>query len=341
MQDPTAPKDSIISDPASEGAYVLCEGLWGMGNSSIARYDKAGNEMIQKYFSISNPERTLGDLANDLVILGDTALVVMTSAGVIEAFSVESGESFGRITFPKNSAPREVAIINDSTAVVSDLYLDKLHFFNPKNLKLIDNSYQTGPAPESVVYYDGLLFAANSGYGYYRKDEEKAGTISVIDYTSGNEIKLLSDVKNAVELLVNEEESMLYCCYHHITAAIDTIGGIVEYDINTLKELRRWHIDALAITFSRTKDSLYFIADNNVYTLALKEYSEPALFIENNKKNEIWYSLSISPFDDNIWVCNARDHQINGEIIIYEMKESGNLLSRYNVGVNPAKVVFF
>lgn len=341
VQDPMAPEQSINFDPASEGAYVLCEGVWGQGNSSLARYDLEKDLFIQDYYQISNNGMTLGDLANDIVLYGDTAFITITTAGVIEAIDVKEGTSIGRIELPENSAPREISIINDTIAVVSDLYLDILHVFNPQLLEIEEIIINTGPAPEAVVSHNDIIFTANSGYGYYRKDEPKAGTISVIDFSSGNEIILLENVQNAVELIANKKENRLYCCYYHVTAEVDSIGGIVEYDLKTFEEKRRWEIDALSITLSSTGDSLLFIAYNDIYFIDLRNNKSPEVFIKNPEPSGIWYDISVSPFDNNIWVCNAKNHQIDGEVMIFDLSYNGELLRKFKTGVNPAKIVFF
>ena len=341
VQDPSAPKHDNDNKTFSDGAFILCEGIWGQSNSSLARYDQKTENIINEYYKFANPGLSLGDLANDIVLLGDTAFVAVTSTRVIEVFLVETGESLGRIKLPDNSAPREIAIMNDSIAFVSDLYLDVLHVFNPREIRLLDRTIPTGPAPEDVAIYQDLVFTANSGYGYYRKNEPKAGTVSVINAKTGIEIRTLIDLPNVLELLINEEKQLLYCCYYHITAEVDSVGGIIEYDLNTLEETRRWEIDALSINFSSTNDSLVFIADNNVYSLDISSDSQPQLLIINPKPSEIWYALAISPFDNTLWICNAKSHQINGELIQYDISSPQVVKRTYPLGVNPAKIVFF
>ncbi len=341
VQDPIGPKKMIYHETAKDGAFVLCEGIWGQGNSSLARYDRKSGNLIADYFNRSNPAMALGDLANDIVLFGDTAFVAVTSAKVIEVFHVETGESIGRIRLPENSAPREIAIMNDSTAFISDLYLDILHIFNPKTLELAEKTIPTGPAPEGIAVYQDLIFAANSGYGYYRRKEAKAGTVSVIDANSGKEIALLDDMPNAIELLINEKKQRLYCCYYHITAEFDSVGGIVEYNLNTLSETRRWEIDAMSIEFTSTKDTLIFIANNDIYLLDITSDQPPLLLIANPKPAEIWYALAVSPLDNALWVCNAKNHQINGELAIYDNLSAKKATRFFLIGVNPSKIVFF
>ena len=122
---------------------------------------------------------------------------------------------------------------------------------------------------------------------------------------------------------------------------IDTIGGIVEYDLNTLSETRRWLIDALSITLSSTGDSLVFISDNNVYILDIISGKIPEKIITNPNPSEMWYSVAVSPFDNTLWVCNAKNYQINGEIEIYGFYGNTEMIKSYSVGVNPAKIVFY
>ena len=76
----------------------------------------------------------------------------------------------------------------------------------------------------------------------------------------------------------------------------DSSGGIVEFDTQTLKEIRRWLVEANSITFSHTKDSILFLNTKGLHCIDLLETNpSPKRMIKNHNEKEIWYALSLSP----------------------------------------------
>ena len=63
--EPTADSDRLI---------VLCEGLWGMDNSSLSLIDHG--VLTNRWFQQQNPGRHLGDTGNDILHINDTLIAI-------------------------------------------------------------------------------------------------------------------------------------------------------------------------------------------------------------------------------------------------------------------------
>lgn len=342
VKEPTGPEDSLIDFTGDKSAYVLCEGIWNYDNASLTIIDIETNLAVNYYFQKSNPGLRLGDLANDIVIHNNIAYIAVSTTKTIEAIELDSGKSLGRIIFEGKLQPRELAIINDSLGFVTDLYDYSVYGFNPKEMKLLPGKIPVGPAPEGIAHYENYLFVANSGYGDILKNEQGAGTISVIDINAHLELKKIPIADNVLELLVNEKHGKLYACYSKLASEDDdSLGGIMEINLNDFKITRHWRSNALSMTFSLSQDSLFFINEDGVASIELtnKEATIKQL-INNTNKDQHWYSLAVSPHDNSIWIGNAKNYQVLGEVLVYDHYFNLLPVEIYQVGINPAKIIF-
>lgn len=321
-------------------ALVLCEGLWGMNNSDLDAIEITSGKLANNYFEQIN-NFPLGDVANDIVLKGDTAFIAVSESRLIEVINVRSGKSIGRIDFGESAYPRSIYIANSHYAFVTDLYNACIRVFNPDNFIPYDIKISVGPAPEGITGTDNLVFVANSGYGDYLAKVEKAGTISVIDIEKMEEIAVIQAGPNPIELIMNKFNSRVYCIYYNLPSMADSLGGIIEYSIPDMNILRHFRCDAESATLSPNGRYLYYISKEDVHNIDLhKEKLEDKLIIINNKTTEHWYSLAISPFDGSFWIGNARNYQINGNLLIYREDNLVNPFLIYKTGVNPGKILF-
>ena len=58
----------------SDRLIVLCEGLWGMDNSSLSLIDNG--VLTNRWFQQQNPGRHLGDTGNDILQVNDTLIAI-------------------------------------------------------------------------------------------------------------------------------------------------------------------------------------------------------------------------------------------------------------------------
>ena len=326
---------------SNKSVYILCEGVWGSNNSSLSRIDFNYNSIINNYIEYINPNIHLGDIANNMVLFGDTIFIAVTTSQTIEAISASTGKWLNRIILEGHKAPRNICIINDSTAFFTDLYDNSIQEFNPRLFKLKNRKISVGPAPEGITCYESKLFIANSGYGDILANKPKAGTISVIDIQSGIETQLLTNVPDVIEVLVSKKLNSLFALYNNLPSLKDSLGGIVQYDLNSLNEINRWFLHPKCMKLSVTEDSLLFFNSNSVYYIELKKSQQINLLIQNPNINNLWYSYAISPFDNSIWVGNANNFQINGGILVYNLNYPNMLLNKFTIGINPNTILFY
>lgn len=334
----------IISDTSS-GAFILCEGLKGYDNSSLTRVSLPDLQVEKNSYDLRNKNDRLGDTANDILLIGDTAYVAVSLSNRIEIFLVSSGINIGSIQLSENSNPRYFAYVNSEKIYFSNLRDNSISSFNPKTFDIIDERIECGPFPEDIKYNNGKIFTANSALGYFYKDHPQAATISVIDEQSGNILDYLYCGQNVQEIIISEKHNKMFGVYYN-TYEKDSIGGLVIYDLNSFEELQRFEMNITDATLGKDEDRLYFfkqtpkgVEEKNWRGLSYLDLTTGEIidFIENPQKSEFWYALA--EYKDEIWVANAKNFQTNGEIIIFD--RSGNELNRFETGINPNNIRFF
>jgi hypothetical protein len=335
VEKPNSPDLDSIND---EHVLVLNEGLLGMENASISLIDK--NLTIIKDHYKNNNKNLLGDTANDIVLKGDTAIVVLTGSGVIELFDVRSGKSIQRKAI-QDFYPRSVAIYQ-SEIFVSDLYANKIYKFDHElNYDIFTDQYLQNP--EQLILIEDKLYVVNSGLGIFNLHKDFAGTISVFDLRTGEIINNVRTGTNPQEIIYDSIQKNIIVSYYN-TYEKDSIGGIIIYSDLSLSNVKK-HIKINNSSMQLYNDNLYFISqtppgsdlefNSSIQKMDLKNFKQIKL-IENNSQNEFWYSLKIEN-ENKIWIGNAMNFQVEGEIIYYDHETKNTY--RNNVGVNPAKIL--
>jgi hypothetical protein len=340
----TPTDNNPISPAGSRAVFILCEGTWGGDNSTITRYDQKSGTFIQDYFGFANPGLRLGDLADHMAIWGDKCFIAVSTTKTIEAIDLKTGKSLGRLILQGDRQPRKICIVNDSTGYVTDYNQHSVVRFDTRKLTVL-NEVKVGPAPEGIVYFTGQLFVANSGAGDLMATDPDAGTVFVLDEQTMQLVAKLKPGPNVYELAINKEHRKLYAKYHHLYSKPDSLGGIVEYELLTLKPTNSWRdrVSSMArsMDFSVTGDTLYYINDKGVAMIDLSSRAIIKDYLVNPTPAEFWYSISVSPVDGNIWIGNAKNYQVNGEILVYQPAPMPIKLNSFASGIIPNTILFY
>lgn len=339
IKEPLAPVVENIT-AGKEGAFILNEGLWGMNNSSLSRINMPDYSVEEDLFKKANKGFNLGDLANDIFQIKDTVFLALTGSKAIYKINLHTGILTDSLILKGNYAPRKLFISENGRAFFTDLYRHSIVEFNSFAMKL-KNEIPVGPAPEGLVNYGIYLFCANSGYGDYLANKPKAGTISVIDMLSGNEISNIPGGPNVVELIINKKYNSLFAVYKNLPSKKNETGGIIQFDLTDLSQKKLWITQAKSICFSESLDTLFFLNKNGIGLIDFSAgQTEIRQCIINPNPSENWYCLSYRTDSKTLWIGNARNYQIKGEVLIYSLQNPSYPYRKIPTGVNPNSIFF-
>lgn len=337
VADPAGPAPPSGGSATLHGVIVVNEGLWRQDNSTLTLFDPSSGTAVQDYFAASNPGLRLGDTGNDIVIRNGRAYIAVTTSQTVEVLEVGTGRSLGRVLLPANTDPRRLAIASDSVGYVTGSRDDGVTEFNPTTCA-IRRRFSVGPAPEGIAADAGRVFVANSGYGTFRQSEPKASTISVLDSATGAEIALLPSISNPMTLHVGRGN--LYALARAILP--DSAGALVEIDLGTLKERRRWPlIMPSLVAFDDAAGFAYVVCSAGIEMIDLGAQSaNPTPIVPATSwSGAKFYSVGVAAATGEVYVGNARDYTTPGEIMIFG--RDGVLKGRFPCGLNPGSYGFY
>ena len=336
------------SNNSIKAAYVLCEGLMGYNNSSITKIDLINGSIDNNYYENLNNGLKLGDTANDIVLKGDTAYITVLGSQSIEILNLKTGNFINRIILNGVRAPRKIAIVNDSLALVSDLYDNSVTAFNPTTFKIIKDNIKVGPQPEGMEIVGNYLIVCNSAYGDFNAKHPDAETVSIVDIQNFNEKKKIKTGANTIEARYNPKNNKIYIAYYNLPSRVDSVGGILQFSATDFSLEKSWITNVRAMNFSQTMDTLYFINQTRagieskgwkgISFIDLKNNQKIQNHFENTNKTDIWYGLTIRD-NGEFWIANAKNHHTNGEILVFDSKTS-SIIKTYKTGLNPNKIIF-
>lgn len=190
---------------AARKLFVLNEGQMGSNNASLDFLRFPYGIYISDAFAKMNPSvgAGLGDVGNDIAVIGEELWMVVNNSGIVEVVSVFDETEVAAISVP---TPRNIAfddkyayVTSWAGAFATGAYDEYGNYsitdsFNTKgqvyriNLKTkqVEGSVEVGYQPEGIEYYGGKLYVANSGgissqlpptYSY-------DSTVSIIDAAS-------------------------------------------------------------------------------------------------------------------------------------------------------------
>ena len=264
--------------------FVLNEGQMGVNNASLDMLRVSDGNYITGVFKKMNSSEPagLGDVGNDIAVVGDEVWIAVNNSGIVEVLRAEDETQIAAIQVPM---PRCLAFDdkyvyvsswNGAVAVYgADWSVDAEKSKNPKGaVYRIDRSsrqpagsVEVGYQPEGLAVYNGKLYVANSGgiasslppsYSYDR-------TVSVVDLAAFTVSKTI-DVEINLQKVYSDGSGNIY---------VNTFGNY--YSVHS----GLWCIDAAKGTASKVSDyasycaiggdALYCIGNENEF-----DYYAPA-----------------------------------------------------------------
>lgn len=329
------------------GALILCEGLWGNDNSDIWVVEQY-NGLLHESISFNSFGTFLGDLASDFISDGKNVYILVSTNKKIEILNLEKSYFHTPKYFSKDfKFPRSLSL-DESYIYFVDLYSDKLGKIHSDSLFNKDNKIQTeklshtGAAPEELVIHKENIYVANSGFGDYRHNENHAGYLTIYDKINLSLINSEYIGKNFVEIEKDTVKNLLLC--NHLNLPSKRIkgekGGIKIYDIDNNYISDSIEINAKSICIDTKNSNLYIITENELLKSNYSnKISNPESLLKFDE-SEILYGIEFNEKSNTLWILNAKNHTRNGEVIIYDLN-SNSITHKYEVGINPRKVLFY
>ena len=209
---------SAIAGLSARKFFILNEGGMGANNASLDFLRMEDGQYVTGAFKKMNPDvgAGLGDVGNDILVIGDEVWMVVNNSGIVEVVSAKDETEIAAIQVP---TPRNIATDGQYAYVSSwagafangsydaNGYYNITDSKNPKGQvyridlksKKLDGSVEVGYQPEGLALSGGRLYVANSGgiSSQLPPDYSYDDTVSIIDT---KEFKVTQTVQVQVNL---------------------------------------------------------------------------------------------------------------------------------------------
>ena len=312
------------------GLFICNEGNFQYGNASLSYYDPQTKQVENEIFYRANGMK-LGDVAQSMTIRNGIGWIVVNNSHVVFAIDIETFKEVGRIT--NLTSPRYIHFVSDEKAYISQLWDNRIFIVNPKRYQVtgyieVPNMTMESGSTEQMVQFGDYVYVNCWSY-QNRILKIDTRTDSVVD-----------------ELTVGiQPQSLALDCNGKLWTVTDGgfDGSPYGYEAPTLYRIdaERFEIekkfdfrlgdDLSEVQINRAGDTLYWISDD-IWAMDVTADRLPVKPIISSR-GTIYYGLTVSPENGDIYVADAVDYSQQG--MIYRYSATGEELDSFYVGIIP------
>ena len=336
------PKPPEFQPNYQKGVFILNEGGYMHGNSTLSYYDKDEKTILNDVFTQNN-DFPLGDQSQSITIHENLAYITVCNDGKVYSIDKNTFKFQNKIT--ELVSPRYITFLNDTKAYVSDIWGKCIYVVNPQtytvsktiNLDAHDSENPYQHSSEEMIIVGNLLFTNSWSY------DNKILIINTDTDKLIDSIEVLVQPKKIV--LDKNNKLWVLCDGNYSGATTSSQKGIVKIDVQTRKIEQTFVFGEQTSTaeyivndmkINVTKDTIYYV-NKNVYQMSIYDTQLPVTpYINADNRN--FYALGIDPYNSDLYVSDAVDFMQNG--VIYRYNSQKQLIDNFKVGIIPNSFVF-
>ena len=326
--------NAILEAPPAqftEGVYILNEGNFSRGNSTLSFYLPESQELFSDVFKSVNG-RDLGDIGNDIVVHESRAYIVVNVSEKIEIISTIDHSSVATVKFRPGTSPYRIAIApNLQRAYVTNLLEASVSVLDLNSLEFIVEKIEVGDNPWGLAYADGKVYVCNSGFGSGR-------TVSVIDGFTHQVINTIAVSENPTEVGLDSEGKLWIVCsgnFGFIDPSAETPGKFFVLNPTNDEILDSIEVGGHLGEIAFSNDGFaYVVGDLGI----IKIDTENAAIVMDPFIPGVHYTVAVDGTTNEIYVSDGKDFVQNGVITVHT--SAGVATNQFEVGVAPGSVAF-
>jgi len=316
---------------------VLNEGLWNMNNSSITAYHTITKKRSPDIFKVKNG-RSLGDVANDILLSGSKVYIAVNMSGLIEVIDVYTGKSIRQIPLLDeeglNRQPR--CLSSYKNKIFCCCFDGSVISIDTATLK-VDKIVYAGANPDGICVSDNKLYVSNSGGLNY---PNYGHTVSVFDVSTLKALKTIqvgtnptlikADAYGDVYVLLKGNYNEIQSSLQRIDVSIDTVVQTFSFQLSN---------------YDIAGDLLYFYNydySNKVVAFQVLNVKTETIVNGNFLKDNVYintpYAIDVNPIDGSLLITDALDYQSTGDVYCFD--KNGKFKYSFEAGICPKKIIF-
>lgn len=326
--EPTVPGTQRTFTPG-EGFFVLNEGGFTAGNSSISYYAMNGadaGKTFNNLYSLAN-NAPLGDVAQSMAFMNNRFYVVVNNSSKIVLMNPNNLALNKSIT--GFAGPRNILQVDANTALVTQMYSDQIAILS-LTTDAVTGYINLGVTSEAVFSAGGKIFVTS------QESDKLYAITSVANGTIDSSITIAPG-GNSMALDANGKLWVLAYGYWATSAP----GGLFRVDPNTLTleaSLPMTTADfATNLKTNPAGDSLFYL-NYSIYRMAINDAVLPVVpFISG--AGHAFYTIGLMPNTSNFFAGDAVDYIQSGLLFRYDA--TGTQTDVDTVGIIPNNMLWY
>ncbi|GAA4503992.1 hypothetical protein GCM10023172_29730 [Hymenobacter ginsengisoli] len=335
------PKHSPDPVPTASSTYVLSEGQFGKGDGAVSAFNTITKAITVDAFGAANNGAKLGDVVQDMGIVGTRGYVCVNASGKVEVVSLPDFKSVATITkipqvryFASTSATR--GYVTSWRGPYTNYLPGKVIVLNLSTNTVID-SITVGRCPEQLTVLNGKLYVPNS----------YDNTISVID-ASTNQVTSTVTVGDGPRNVVADQAGNIWALcsgftvynssppYNVISSTPASLVRFAPASPSTLLTLPFSSGSPHQLRTSPDKTQLYYSYGGAEYQMSTSATALPTTpFIRRD-----FNGFAIDSRDNTIYGAVSTGYTTNGYFLHYPAG-GGKVIDSVTVKVGPSGFVFY
>jgi YVTN family beta-propeller protein len=322
----------VIPIPSAKGVYIVNEGVFQRSNSTLSYYDLSSFQIYNDVFEAVN-HRQLGDVGTGMIIRGSRGYIVVNNSDKIEILDLATNISVGTIATGSGTSPKRLAFVNDSLALVTNLYANSVGIIDIPHQR-VAGTIAVGSNPDGITLAEGKAFVANSGFGF-------GNTVSVLDLTSATPsvIATITVGVNPGGIHPGASGRIYVVC----------AGSYGDYsDPNDDTPCQLYLIDPISL---KVADSVFI--GGHAFDMAISDVdgtgyvptADSVVRVDTRADRRIglflagsYYSVGVEEVSGDVYLADPRNYTTPGTIYVYS--STGQLRTSFDAGVVPGWFAF-
>lgn len=337
---PVVPETPTIG----KGVFVINEGNYTYANSSLTFYDPEMDTVANNLFYRVNGA-PIGDVGQSLTLLDGKLYLVVNNSNYI--YKVDAGTLVCDTTQPYMLtdfiSPRYMLPVAPNKAYVSDLSSRELWIVNPQDMTH-NGSISMGKSTETMVQVGNELYVTNWSRAYLPGMENN--TVQVVDIN--NDIKV-ADITVGMEpngMVVDKDGFVWVLCEgdsYDLSANVPSTLWRIDPRTKTSTLVKSFEEQALCLDIDPAGQNLYYIyggdwtVGGDLRRFNIETLSQDESFVIESE-GRMFYKIAVNPENGDIYLTDAKTYVQNGTVYRYSF--DGVLLSSFDAGICPGKMVF-
>ncbi len=257
-------------DYSPGGVFIINEGNFSSGNSSLTYYNPMDDTAISQVFYRAN-KVPLGDVAQSMYFYKNRAFISVNNSGTVYCIDPSNGSYLGSVT--NLMSPREILVIDDSKAYISDFLSPGITIFNPQTYE-ITGSIEIGKTTEAMLLHDNKVLVSNwSSYNQTKANN----TIMVIDPSTDTFVDSIVVGIEPQSMVIDKGGNLWVLCSGGFSG--DENPSLWNINLGDNSLVRKYIFpDILSspedLCINSTKDTLYLL-NKDVFAMSIEVESIP------------------------------------------------------------------